>query len=91
MPDHQARDDSPRHAGSRFQWTKFAGDYLSIPILLAAVPTIASLFGWFLDRTFKTFPWLTIILLVLGFVGAGRELWMTVKRAESKNGKRETD
>ena len=91
MPDRQARDDSPHHAGSRFQWTKLTGDYLAIPILLAAVPTIASLFGWFLDRAFQTFPWLTITLLVLWFVEAGRELWITVKRAESKNGKREAD
>ena len=59
-------------------------DFLSIPILLAAVPITACLVGWFLDRTLRTFPWLTIILLGMGFIAGARELWLTAQRSEHK-------
>jgi F0F1-type ATP synthase assembly protein I len=42
------------------------------------------LFGWFLDRRLNTFPWLTIVLLVCGFLAAAREVWMCVKDSGSK-------
>jgi F0F1-type ATP synthase assembly protein I len=56
------------------------GNYLTIPLLLALVPTVSALLGWRLDRAIGTFPWLTIILLVLGFIGAARELAQTLRR-----------
>ena len=58
-----------------------AGEGLSTPIVLAAVPIVAVLSGWLLDRRLHTFPWATLTLLVLGFVGAGRELWLAAKQA----------
>jgi len=61
------------------------GDYLALPILLAAVPTAGFLVGWFLDRTLGTAPWFTVSLLIGGFIGAGREVWRLVKELESKN------
>ncbi len=53
---------------------------MSIPILLAAVPIVACLVGWGLDRALGTFPWFTVVLLMLGFLGGARELWMAAKR-----------
>lgn len=63
-------------------------DVLSIPILLAAVPITACLVGWFFDRTLGTFPWLTIILLGMGFIAGARELWLTAQRSENTHDNR---
>lgn len=60
------------------------GDDLTIPILLAAIPIAGVLLGWWLDRRVGTFPWLTIALLGMGFVGAARELWLRVKSDEAQ-------
>ncbi len=68
--------------------TRRLGDYLALPILLAAVPTAGFLVGWFLDRTLHTFPWLTVLLLIGGFVGSAREVWRLVKELESKKRQR---
>lgn len=56
---------------------------LELPILLAAAPVVGCLLGWVLDRRFGTFPWLTLTLLVVGFISAARELWTAVKRSET--------
>lgn len=61
------------------------GDHLSTPILLAAIPITGCLFGWFLDQRLGTFPWLTLLLLGLGFIGAARELWLVVKRLNMRD------
>ena len=52
-------------------------------MLLALFPTIGLLCGWALDRMLNTKPWLTITLLVLGFVAGAREVWKSVKPPES--------
>ncbi|HEX9779710.1 MAG TPA: AtpZ/AtpI family protein [bacterium] len=64
------------HGGFRSpQGTRRIGDALTIPLLLALIPCVAALFGWLLDKVFGSFPGLTLALLVLGFIAAGRELW----------------
>ncbi|HAM40997.1 MAG TPA: hypothetical protein DDX89_05855 [Candidatus Omnitrophica bacterium] len=62
-------------------------DFLSIPILLAAIPIAACLVGWLVDRKLGTFPWFTIILLSAGFIAGARELWLTAQRANEKHDK----
>lgn len=57
---------------------------MTIPLRLALAPIIGFLFGWFLDRRLGTFPWLTIGLLLLGFVAGARELTILVKRTEEE-------
>ena len=73
----------PRHNAETSHWTRRVGEFLSIPITLAAAPTVGFLVGWFLDRTLQTFPWLTITLLVLGFIAGVREVWRAVKRLQT--------
>jgi len=55
-----------------------------MPILLATAPMIGCLIGWALDRTFGTFPVLTIALLILGFISGAREVWIRVKHSEAQ-------
>jgi len=58
--------------------------FLTIPMTLALAPTLGFLLGWFVDRLLGTFPWITILMLIVGFVAGAREAWVLVKRAERK-------
>ena len=64
---------------------KRMGEYLTMPISLAVFPIVGCLVGRFLDRRTGTFPWLTILGLILGFTASARELWMVVKRPASRH------
>ena len=44
--------------------------------------------GYFLDKFFHTFPWLTVIFLIFGIIAAFRELFRLAGR---DNGNREKD
>lgn len=68
----------------KLSWTSRVGDYLVIPLTLALTPMFGAIAGWFLDRKFGTFPILTLVLLVLGFVGGAREVWRSAKRSQSE-------
>ena len=74
----------PRITPKPDPWFASVGEYLSMPMLLAAAPVIGCLVGWFLDRTFGTFPILTVVLLVIGFISGAREVWRRVKQSEAK-------
>ena len=84
MRPQPIRSLPPRHNADTSHWTKRVGDVLSIPMTLAATPTVGFLLGWFLDRKLGTAPWLTLTLLVLGFVAGAREVWQSVKRLDEK-------
>jgi ATP synthase protein I len=43
--------------------------------------------GYFLDKWLNTFPWLTVIFLILGIVAAFRELFRLARRQNESNKK----
>lgn len=45
----------------------------TIPFILALAPIVGYLLGQYLDKRFHSSPWLSIILLALGFVAGVRE------------------
>ncbi|HEX7079286.1 MAG TPA: AtpZ/AtpI family protein [Candidatus Eisenbacteria bacterium] len=45
----------------------------SIPFILALAPIVGFFLGQYLDTRFRTKPWLSLILLGLGFVAGVRE------------------
>ena len=53
---------------------KQLGVLTSIPIILLIGPVIGYLAGSWIDRKAHIFPWFTTILVLLGFVGSGREV-----------------
>ena len=54
----------------------------SIPFILALAPIIGFVIGQQIDRHFRTGPWLSIIILILGFVAGVRETIKIVKLSQ---------
>lgn len=50
-----------------------AGLLSTIPFILALAPIVGFFLGQYLDTRFRTKPWLSLILLALGFVAGVRE------------------
>jgi len=57
----------------------------SIPFILALAPIVGYVIGHALDRHFRTGPWLSIILLLLGFVAGVRESIKIVKLSQQED------
>ena len=57
----------------------------SIPFILALAPIVGFLLGKFLDQKLRTQPWLSLILLVLGFVAGVRETIKIVKLSQQED------
>ena len=68
-------NEDPRYEGLRS-----AGLLLAIPTILIVAPLVGFFIGNWLDRRFKTSPWLGIIGLILGFAAAGRETFLIYRR-----------
>lgn len=57
----------------------------SIPFILALSPIVGYFIGKFLDSKFRTTPWLSFILLGLGFVAGVRNTIEMVKLAQRED------
>jgi ATP synthase protein I len=57
-----------------------AGLLLAIPTLLIVAPLVGFWIGDWLDRRFRTGPWLGLAGLVVGFAAAGRETYQIYRR-----------
>lgn len=54
----------------------------SIPFILALAPIIGYFLGKYLDTKFRTQPWLSLVLLGLGFVAGVRETIRIIKMSQ---------
>ena len=54
----------------------------SIPFILALAPIVGFLVGKYLDQKFRTQPWLSLVLLALGFVAGVRETIRIIKLSQ---------
>ena len=57
-----------------------AGFLLAIPSLLIISPLAGFFLGNLGDRRFHTSPWLGLSGLLLGFLAAGREVWLIYRK-----------
>jgi F0F1-type ATP synthase assembly protein I len=57
----------------------------SIPFILALAPIIGFFIGQLLDRHFRTRPWLSVILLLFGFIAGVRETIKIVKLSQQED------
>ena len=57
----------------------------TIPFILALAPIVGYLLGQYLDTRFQTSPWLSVILLALGFVAGVRETVNIVRLSQRED------
>ena len=71
-----------------YSQVKQLGVLTTVPVILLVGPVVGYVAGSWLDRKFQIYPWLTIVLIILGFVASGREvarLLKSVLKSENKN------
>jgi ATP synthase protein I len=54
--------------------------FISLPLMLLVPPLLGWLIGSHLDEIWKSSPWMTLLLVILGFVAGFREVWQMLKR-----------
>ena len=57
---------------------------LTIPSLLVVAPLVGFFLGKYVDRWLGSEPAGTIVGLVLGFVAAGREIYLIIRRVQAE-------
>lgn len=57
----------------------------TIPFILALAPIVGYLLGQYLDKRFHTRPWLSVVLLALGFVAGVRETINIIKLSQRED------
>jgi ATP synthase protein I len=62
-----------------------AGLLATIPFILALAPIIGFAIGSWLDSRFRTEPWLSIVLLLLGFVAGVRETIQIIRLSQRED------
>ena len=69
-----------------FLQLKQIGALTAVPIILLVGPFAGYFAGDWIDRKFRSYPWCTVLFLVLGFVASGREIFRILKQVlkESK-------
>lgn len=76
--------EDPRKPRAEDSGLRSAGLLLAIPSLLIAGPLVGIFLGRWGDRRFHTEPWLTIAGVVLGFIAAGRETYLIIRRVQAE-------
>lgn len=74
----------PSGKDPQYRGLRSAGLLLAIPTLLIVAPLVGFFLGNWLDKRFRTTPWLMIVGLVLGFAAAGRETWQIYRRYQAE-------
>ncbi len=62
----------------------------SLPFIMVAGPLVGYFIGEWLDRKLDTSPYLTVVLIVMGFISSGREVYKLIKMA-TDDGKKSDD
>ena len=74
----------PRRPKLRPSGLRTAGMLLAIPSLLVISPLVGFFLGQFVDRRFESGPAWSIVGLALGFVAAGREIYLIIRRVQAE-------
>lgn len=59
---------------------RLVGDSLQLGASIVFAIFIGAAFGYWLDGTFGTFPYLSIIFFLFGVAAAGRNVWIEVRK-----------
>lgn len=72
---------TPKRTNKVSGWRQI-GLLSSIPFILALAPIVGYFLGKYLDTKFRTQPWLSLVLLGLGFVAGVRETIKIIKMSQ---------
>lgn len=81
----------PKRGKSRFDGEETGrrlrsiGYLTAIPFILLFGPLIGYFAGDWLDKRFGTEPYLMVLLITLGFIAAGREVWSLIQKASRES------
>ena len=64
-----------------YSQVKQLGILTTVPIILLIGPVVGFWIGGWVDRKINTYPWVTIILTLMGFLASGREVARLLKEA----------
>ncbi len=60
-------------------------NYSSLGLEMGLCVAIGIAFGYFLDKYFQTYPYLTIIFMLFGIVAAMKTIFVLLKKIEREN------
>lgn len=60
-------------------------NYSSLGLEMGLCVAIGIAFGYFLDRFFQTYPYLTIIFMIFGIAAAMKTIFVLLKKIEREN------
>jgi len=93
MADNSKQQPSPER-GSKGELVRFLGIASTVGINFVVSTLAGFAIGyWILDRIFNSFPWFTIIFLILGIIAGFKYLFKIASRAENyeDSNKKNTD
>lgn len=64
--------------------------YSSLGLELGLSVAIGIALGFFLDRVFKTYPYLTIIFMIFGIISGFRTVYKILRKIEKEDERRDT-
>ncbi|PIU40328.1 MAG: hypothetical protein COT00_02290 [Candidatus Omnitrophica bacterium CG07_land_8_20_14_0_80_50_8] len=67
---------------------KQLGIVTTVPIILLVGPAVGFFLGSWIDRKAHSYPWFTVVFVVLGFIASGREIFRLLRQIlREDNGK----
>lgn len=78
-------DGVTKRPGEKYDLIRQVGLLTAVPFILAIAPLIGYFFGTFLDRRLGTSPVFMIIMIILGFVAGGRQVYRLVNLASRES------
>lgn len=82
-----AKGDMTGKKNAFYSQVKQLGVLTTIPIILLVGPVIGFLVGGWIDRKAHSYPWVTIVFVLLGFVAAGREIVRLLRQVSEESHK----
>lgn len=75
------------YSKSKKEIVKSLISYSSLGLEMGISVAIGIAIGYFLDKYFKSFPYLTIIFMIFGIVAAFKSIYELIKKTERDNGR----
>ena len=85
LPLRWRKGGAPTSDRERYSLFRQVGLLTAVPFVLAAAPLLGFFLGRTLDRRLSTHPWMTAVLVALGFAAAARQVAHLVRLASRED------